>query len=148
MRGGNIFWDFRTFNPPISKNNWANEYADECEDFSRDNTLVVRNSYLDVPPEWLGSQFIEEAEDLKRKNPRAYEHEYMGVPTGTGGDVFENVEDLDMQQLVERHDVHGNVTERIPMYKTFDQIYNGIDWGFSIDPFRFVKMHFDRRKLD
>ena len=72
----------------------------------------------------------------------------MGIATGTGGDVFENVEDLDMQQLIERHDIYGNVTERIPMYKTFDHIYNGIDWGFSIDPFRFVKMHFDRRKLD
>ena len=25
MRGGSVYWDFRTFNPPISKNNWANE---------------------------------------------------------------------------------------------------------------------------
>ena len=25
MRGGDKFWDFRTFNPPISRNNWANE---------------------------------------------------------------------------------------------------------------------------
>ena len=24
MRGGELFWDFRTFNPPISKLNWAN----------------------------------------------------------------------------------------------------------------------------
>ena len=47
MRGGNMFWDFRTFNPPISKNNWANEYAETAE--TRDNTLVIRNSYLDVP---------------------------------------------------------------------------------------------------
>ena len=148
MRGGSKFWDFRTFNPPISRNNWANEYTEECEIYRQHDTLVTRNSYLDVPPEWLGEQFIEEAEQLKKINPRAYDHEYMGIATGTGGDVFENVEDLDMQQLVERHDVYGNVTERIPMYKTFDQIYNGIDWGFSIDPLRFVKMHFDRRKLD
>ena len=94
MRGGDKFWDFRTFNPPISKNNWANEYVDIAE--TRDNTLVVRNTYLDVPPEWLGPIFIEEAEDLKEINPRAYEHEYMGIPIGTGGDVFPNVEDLDI----------------------------------------------------
>lgn len=148
MRGGEKFWDFRTFNPPISKNNWANEYAEEAEVFDRDRTLVVRNSYLDVPESWLGQQFIDEAESLKKINPRAYEHEYMGVATGTGGDVFENVEDLDMRQLVQRRDVYGNITETLPMYKTFDKIYNGIDWGFSIDPFRFVKCHFDRNHLD
>ena len=34
------------------------------------------------------------------------------------------------------------------MYQTFDQIYNGIDWGFARDPFRFVKMHFNAKKLD
>lgn len=148
MRGGEKFWDFRTFNPPISKNNWANEYAEEAEVFDRDRTLVVRNSYLDVPESWLGQQFIDEAKSLKKINPRAYEHEYMGVATGTGGDVFENVEDLDMRQLVQRRDVYGNITETLPMYKTFDKIYNGIDWGFSIDPFRFVKCHFDRNHLD
>ena len=148
MRGGEKFWDFRTFNPPISKNNWANEYAEEAEVFDREQTLVIRNSYLDVPESWLGQQFIDEAESLKKINPRAYEHEYMGVATGTGGDVFENVEDLDMQQLVHRKDVYGNITETLPMYKTFDKIYNGIDWGFSIDPFRFVKCHFDRNHLD
>ena len=148
MRGGDKFWDFRTFNPPISKNNWANEYADECE-FSRpDDTLVIRNTYLDVPVDWLGEQFIEEAEILKEINPRAYEHEYMGKAIGTGGDVFQNVEELDMTQLVKLTDAYGNVYSEIPMYQTFDQIYNGIDWGFAIDPFRFVKMHFDHKKLD
>lgn len=146
MRGGDIFWDFRTFNPPISKNNWANEYTEVAE--TMENTLVVRNTYLDVPEHWLGKQFIEEAEDLKAINERAYVHEYMGVPIGTGGDVFSNVEDLDMEQIVEVKDQWGNVKERVPMWKTFDHIYNGIDWGFAIDPFRFVKMHFDRTRLD
>ena len=40
MRGGEQFWDFRTFNPPISKNNWANEYTETCEIQRRENTLV------------------------------------------------------------------------------------------------------------
>ena len=132
MRGGEKFWDFRTFNPPISKNNWANEYTTDCELYRQDNTLVVRNTYLDVPEEWLGQQFIEEAEELKEINPQAYEHEYMGIATGTGGDVFPNACDLDMSSLVNQ----------------FDQIYNGIDWGFARDPFRFVRMHFDRSRLD
>lgn len=131
MRGGSLYWDFRTFNPPISKNNWANMYAEKAYKRSS-NTLVVRNTYLDVPRDWLGEQFIEEAEELKAINPRAYEHEYLGVATGTGGDVFENACELDMSGMVDK----------------FDHIYNGIDWGFARDPFRFVRMHFDAKKLD
>ena len=133
MRGGDKFWDFRTFNPPISKNNWANEYTEDCELYRQDNTLVTRNTYLDVPVEWLGQQFIEEAEELKEINPTAYEHEYMGVATGTGGDVFPNACDMEMKDELVKH---------------FDNIYNGIDWGFARDPFRFVRMHFDKARLD
>ena len=142
MRGGEEFWDFRTFNPPISKNNWANEYTEDCEVHRQDDTLVVRNTYLDVPEDWLGEQFIEEANFLKEINERAYIHEYLGQAIGTGGDVFPNAEDLDMEQMVTVGD------REMPMWQTFDHIYNGIDWGFALDPFRFVKMHFDRKKLD
>ena len=148
MRGGDKVWDFRTFNPPISKNNWANEYTEDCEAYREDNTLVVRNTYLDVPPEWLGSEFIHEAEDLKEINPQAYEHEYMGVAVGTGGDVFQNVADMDMNQPVPRYDVYGNTISVVPMWQTFDHIYNGLDWGFAKDPFQFVRCHFDRNHLD
>ena len=148
MRGGELFCDFRTFNPPISKNNWANEYAEDCEIYRQKNTLLVRNTYLDVPREWLGNEFITEAEELKTINPRAYEHEYMGKAIGTGGDVFDNAKDLDMEQLVDVVDSRGTVVNRVPMYQTFDHIYCGIDWGFALDPFRFVKCHFDRTRLD
>ena len=146
MRGGDLFWDFRTFNPPISIDNWANEYAEEAE--IKDNTLVVSNTYLDVPVEWLGQQFIEEAEDLKRINPRAYEHEYMGLPIGTGGSVFPNACDLDMNEKVPIYDFDGNITHYTEMWKTFDKIYNGIDWGFAMDPFRYIRRHYDPKKLD
>ena len=146
MRGGELFWDFRTFNPPISIDNWANEYAEEAE--LKDNTLVVRNTYLDVPQKWLGQQFIEEAEDLKRVNPRAYEHEYMGKAIGTGGSVFPNACDLDMNEMVDVYDFDGRVIDRTERWKTFDKLYNGIDWGFALDPTRFVRMHYDNKAHD
>jgi PBSX family phage terminase large subunit len=132
MRGGSKFWDFRSFNPPISNLNWANQYAVDA--LARQNTLVTKNTYLDVPEEWLGEAFIEEALDLKATNPKAYEHEYLGVPVGTGGNVFENVEPLYMSDEFISH---------------FDKVYNGIDWGWYPDPFSFVKCHFDitRRNL-
>jgi len=132
MRGGKVFWDFRSFNPPISNMNWANQYLIDA--LGRQNTLVTKNTYLDVPEEWLGEAFIEEALDLKNTNPRAYEHEYLGVPVGTGGNVFENVEPMYMSDEFISH---------------FDRIYSGIDWGWFPDPFAFVKCHFDlnRRNL-
>lgn len=141
MRGGNVFWDFRSFNPPISRNNWANEYAEYAE-VNSPNTLVFRTTYLDVPSWWLGNQFIEEAEELKSRNERAYIHEYLGQAIGTGGDVFPNAEDMDMSVLVD------TPNGKKPLWQTFDHVYNGIDWGFARDPFRFVRLHFDPKHLD
>lgn len=148
MRGGSTFWDFRTFNPPISKNNWANEYTEDCEVYRTESTLVTRNTYLDVPEEWLGSEFINEAEDLKKINPRAYVHEYLGQAIGTGGDVFQNVSDMDMNEPVPQFDVYGNTIAVKPKWQTFDHIYCGLDWGFALDPFQFVRCHFDKTRLD
>jgi len=136
MRGGQKFWDFRTFNPPISSNNWANEYADDAE--LRDDTYVIHNTYLDVPTEWLGEQFIEEAEYLKKVNPRAYEHEYLGKAIGTGGNVFDNVCDMDMEKLIDGE----------PLWKTFPNVYNGLDWGFAADPNHLVKVYLDVKRHD
>lgn len=132
MRGGKKFWDFRSFNPPISNMNWANQHLIDA--LGREDTLVVKNTYLDVPEEWLGEAFIDEAQALKEINPKAYEHEYLGIPVGTGGNVFENVKPLRMSD------------EEI---STFDRVYNGLDWGWFPDPFAFNKMHFDtaRRTL-
>lgn len=132
MRGGTKFWDFRSFNPPISNLNWANQYAADA--LSRPNTLVTHNCYLDVPEEWLGQAFLDEAEDLKITNPKAYEHEYLGKAVGTGGNVFENVEPMYMND---------------DYIRTFDRIYSGIDWGWYPDPFAFTQMHYDpsRRNL-
>ena len=131
MRGGTLFWDFRSFNPPISNLNWANQYATDA--MSRENTLVSSNDYRDVPEDWLGQAFIDEALDLLDTNPRAYEHEYLGIPVGTGGNVFENVE---------------------PMYMNddyilgFDRVFAGVDWGWYPDPFAFVKCAFNSSQRD
>lgn len=147
-RGGKLFWDFRTFNPPISKNNWANEFAEEQEFKNDGRSLVFRTNYLMVPQEWLGDEFLYEAEDLKRKNPRAYEHEYMGIAIGTGGDVFPNVCELDMTKHHDILDANGNVIYTTPLLSTFDNIHNGLDWGFAIDPTAFVRLHYDRNHHD
>lgn len=124
MRGGQKYWNFESYNPPISRDNWAN--LDSLED--RLDRLCHKSTYLEAPPEWLGEQFLLEAEHLKQTNERAYRHEYLGEPVGTGGNVFENVVDYPMD-----NDLIGS----------FDRIYNGVDWGWYPDPWAFNRMHFD-----
>ena len=87
-----------------------------------------------MPRAWLGQPFFDEAEHLLETNPTAYRHEYLGEATGTGGNVFENVQTR-------------TVTD--DEIAAFDRVYSGIDWGWYPDPFCFVRMHYDaaRRAL-
>lgn len=124
LRGGSKFFVFKSFNPPISQSNWANQYVMT----PRRDSLRHKSCYTEVPPEWLGQQFFDDADALKESNPRAYEHEYLGNAVGTGGEVFENLEIREITDEEIRH---------------FDQIYMGIDWGYYPDPFHWSKMHYD-----
>ena len=127
MRGGTVFWNFESYNPPISRDNWANK--DSLEE--RADRLCHKSTYLQAPPEWLGQQFIDEAEHLKAADERAYQHEYLGIPVGTGGNVFEN---LELREITDEEISH------------FDQIYQGVDWGWFPDPFAFIRLHYDRAR--
>ena len=127
VRGGNDFAVFRSFNPPMSVNNWANALIHEPD--SRAITLLT--NYTMIPPEWLGESFLYEAERLKEVNPRSYEHEYMGIPTGTGGEVFPNLE------IREITDAEAGMME---------YIYHGLDFGFAVDPLCFVRVSYDRKR--
>jgi PBSX family phage terminase large subunit len=127
MRGGSVFWNFESYNPPISRDNWANK--DSLEE--RADRLCHKSTYLQAPPEWLGQQFIDEAEHLKETDERAYQHEYLGIPVGTGGNVFEN---LELREITDEEMSH------------FDQIYQGVDYGWFPDPFAFIRLHYDRAR--
>ncbi len=111
---------FKTFNPPPSRNNWVNRWVA----MPKSGRLVHHSTYLDVPESWLGKRFIQEAQYLKETNPTAYAHEYLGECTGAGGAVFEN---LTLREISDE-EIGG-----------FDRIYNGIDWGWYPDPFRFCR---------
>ena len=120
LRGGSKFVVFKSFNPPISISNWANQYVNE----PRADALRHKSCYLDAPPEWLGQQFLDDAENLKEVNERAYRHEYLGEPVGTGGQVFEFLE------------IRTITDEEL---RQFDRIYQGIDFGWMPDPMAFIR---------
>ncbi|RRC91662.1 PBSX family phage terminase large subunit [Erysipelotrichaceae bacterium OH741_COT-311] len=128
IRGGDLAWIFKSFNPPKSAINWANKYTK----LSKANRLVHKIDYRSVPAKWLGVPFIEEAEFLKEINPIAYEHEYLGEANGTGGNVFENI-------------VIRKITDE--EIKEFDRIGNGVDWGWYPDPFAYNRAHYDSARL-
>lgn len=130
LRGGSDFVVFYSYNPPQSQSNWVNEEILK----QRDDRLVHHSTYLTVPPEWLGEQFLIEAEHLKNVKPMAYQHEYMGEVTGTGGEVFTN---LTIREITD---------DEIAL---FDHIARGIDWGYAADPFHYTVNHYDktRRRL-
>lgn len=125
MRGqGGKFWNFESYNPPISRDNWANKDIL----FERSDRLICHTNYLDVPKSWLSETFITEAEILKELDPRAYEHEYLGIPVGTGGNVFDKIEKRTLSS---------------ELIKKFDRIYQGIDWGWYPDQLAFIRLHYD-----
>lgn len=127
MRGGSKFWNFESYNPPISRDNWANK--DSLEE--REDRLCHKSTYLEAPPEWLGEQFLIEAEHLKETDERAYQHEYLGIPVGTGGNVFDN---LELREITDKE------------IDSFDKIYQGVDWGYFPDPFAFIRLYYDRAR--
>ena len=124
MRGGDRFWNFESYNPPLSRDNWAN--LDTAAE--RPDRLCHHSTYLEAPKEWLGEQFVAEAESLKLSDERAYQHEYLGLAVGTGGNVFEN---LELREI------------RDEEMRGFDRIYMGVGWGFAPDPFAFIRLHYD-----
>lgn len=126
-RGGDTFWNIETFNPPISRENWANIYVTE----EHEGRVLHQSTYLEVPEEWLGRQFILDAEHLKAVDENAYKHEYLGIPVGTGGNVFKKLELRDITDEEIKH---------------FDRIFMGADWGWFPDPFAFVRVHYDRQR--
>lgn len=129
IRGGNEAYKFKTFNPPRSKNNWANEYTAEAEE-KDENVMVVHSTYLDlgIEQEWLGDIFLADAEHLKEVNPDAYENEYLGKANGNGGNIFEYIEERTITDEEISH---------------FDRIYQGNDWGWFPDPYGFIRLYYD-----
>ncbi|TPR41262.1 PBSX family phage terminase large subunit [Apilactobacillus micheneri] len=127
-RGGDDIVTFYSYNPPASVNNWVNQVSQR--EALRDDTLVDSSTYLTVPKQWLGKEFLADAEQLKKDNPKAYDHEYLGEVTGTGAEVFTNVT---LREITDEEISH------------FDTIYRGLDFGFAHDPLAYVELYYNSK---
>lgn len=125
LRGEGRAVTFCSYNPPPSRTSWVNAEAM----IPRPDRLVHESSYLDMPPKWLGDDFIAEANALRAANERAWRHMYLGEATGLGNQVFDN---LSLRPLTSAELDAGRA-------------YNGLDFGFAVDPDAFVRAGYDPR---
>lgn len=128
LRGGANFTVFYSYNPPQNRRSWVNREAVR----ERQDTLKHQSNYIGMPKDWLGKQFFLEAEYLKETQPDLYNHEYLGEPTGTGGEIFNNIEirPLDDAEI-----------------NAFDNLRCGVDFGFALDPFVYIVCYLHNNKL-
>lgn len=121
---------FFSYNPPKRKQSWVNKKYESA--FVPANTFVHHSTYLDNP--YISRQFIEEAEAMKNRNPMRYRWEYLGEAIGSGVVPFNN--------LTFRKITNEEVSQ-------FNNIRQGIDFGYATDPLAFVRWHYDktRRRL-
>lgn len=120
IRGGEDFVVFRVYNTPTSSQHFVNVE----KRLPKADRLVHRSTYLDVPREWLGNKFFDEADYMLSINEKQYQNVYLGEETGSGGNVFENIE---LREITDKE------------IDNFDYIYQGIDFGWFPDPLAWTK---------
>lgn len=127
MRGGSQFYVFESYNPPSAKRHWCNTDART----PKKDRVVFHTTYLDIPREWLGEAILNEIEYTKQTNERAYRNMFLGEPTGTGQNIFENIE---LREITDEE------------INAFDYVYSGIDWGYYPDPFAYSTSSYNAAK--
>lgn len=118
---------FFSYNPPKRKQNWVNKKYNS--QFISKNVYVHHSTYLDNPH--VSDEFLFDAEESKVRNVHKYKWVYLGEPIGGGIVPFDNL-------------VFRDITDE--EVKCFDNIQQGIDWGYAADPFAFVRLHYDKRR--
>lgn len=118
---------FYSYNPPRRKAHWANKEFESVNIPA--NTYVHHSSYKDNP--FLSQQALEQVENYRiTQGETKYRWYYLGDPCGGGVVPFDN---LVFRKIT---------TEEI---EHFDNIRQGLDFGYAVDPLAFVKSHYDKK---
>jgi phage terminase large subunit len=126
--GSDLFYKFfYSYNPPKRKQSWVNKKYET--QFTANNTFVHHSTYLDNP--FISKQFIEEADAAKQRNVMRFEWEYLGKAIGSGVVPFDNL-------------TFRTITD--DEIKTFDNIRQGMDFGYATDPLSFGRWHYDKTR--
>lgn len=120
---------FYSYNPPKRKQSWVNKKYETS--FQPKNTFIHHSTYKDNP--FISKEFLSEVEAARARNPRRAEWEYDGKAIGSGVVPFGNLR-------IEA----GSITDE--MVANFDNIRQGLDYGYATDPLAFVRWHFDKKR--
>lgn len=120
---------FYSYNPPKRKQSWVNKKYETS--FQPDNTFIHHSTYRDNP--FISKEFLKEVEATRARNPRRAEWEYDGKAVGSGVVPFDNLR-------IEA----GSITDE--MVANFDNIRQGLDYGYATDPLAFVRWHYDKKR--
>lgn len=114
------------FNPQRNKMHWCNQ---KWLFGNTEGIYIHKSDYRNNP--FLPVQFINEAEKAKKENELRYRWVYLGEPIGSDVVPFPNLiieKELD-QKLID----------------SFDNIKQGLDWGYGGDAFAMSRSHYDKK---
>ncbi|MCP4178047.1 MAG: PBSX family phage terminase large subunit [bacterium] len=110
-----------SFNP-IDPEHWIKK---RFFDQKQENTTLIETNYKHN--RFLDEEYKEELERLKNIDYYYYQVYVLNQWGVLQGKIFKNYEVKDFSEIE----------------PTFDWFYQGVDWGFSIDPFAFIKLYVD-----
>lgn len=112
-----------TFNP-ISDLHWLKK---RFFDTGMPDTLILKTTYKDN--HYLDDKYKQTLEELKERDYQYYKIYCLGEWGSIGNLIFSNWEKADLTEVS----------------RTFDNIYNGLDFGFAADSTAFIRVHLDKK---
>lgn len=115
-----------TFNP-VSELHWLKK---SFFDLGRPDSYILKTTYKDN--DFLDEQYIKTLSELEKQDYNYFRVYALGEWGSIGSVIFSNWEKKDLSNIA----------------STFDNIYHGVDFGFSSDPTAYIKVHYDKRKKE
>ena len=128
MRGqSNIGYQMTlTFNP-VSETHWLKK---SFFDLGRPDSFILKTTFKDN--QFLDEQYIRTLHELEKQDYNYYRVYALGEWGSIGNVVFSNWEKRNLSDIKD----------------TFDNIFHGVDFGFSSDPTAYIKVHYDKQKKE
>ena len=122
---------------PVSELSWLKK---RFFDIGGDDVFILKTTYKDNV--FLDDDYRKKLEALVDQDYQYYRIYALGEWGSIGNLVYTNWVKVDIDELVDLGD------RQVKLRDTFDRYFHGLDWGFSVDPFAYIKLNVDlKRKI-